>query len=211
MERHGLAPTVQELQLEFGFRSPNAVQTHLLALEKKGVLERRGHRARALRVLGNARATGSGWGRPVPAQQTNIRDVMAHFARTVELRAEMGVDVFFNAKHVVSDEFDGEIHAHSWRLQAVGLVGNADGDAPPSVGSIQRAVQEVVGQVEGVVMNKLEPFLTVEPTLERVATWLSGEVATKVSSLGVPLRSVTVWDEPTRYVTTSPQRGTNEN
>ena len=50
----GYPPTVQEIQRQFGFKSPNAVQTHLLALIKKGYVRRRRREARGLRLVGEA-------------------------------------------------------------------------------------------------------------------------------------------------------------
>ena len=53
LEHDGSSPSVQEIQAEFGFRSPNAAQAHLKALIKKGAIERRGlgRRARNLRLV----------------------------------------------------------------------------------------------------------------------------------------------------------------
>jgi len=79
----------------------------------------------------------------------------------------MGVDVFFNARHVVAEEFDGEAHAHSWRLPAVVLVQSPNGDANLPLAEVRQVVQGVAGEVEGTVLNTLEPFLNLEPTLER--------------------------------------------
>ncbi len=50
----GYPPTVQEIQRQFGFKSPNAVQTHLLALIKKGHIRRRRRKARGLRLVREA-------------------------------------------------------------------------------------------------------------------------------------------------------------
>jgi|AP95_1055475.scaffolds.fasta_scaffold12219_1 CheY-like chemotaxis protein len=53
-----LAPTVQEIQQEFGFASPNAVQTHLTALEKKGFIRRLERQTRGLRLTNAGRNIG---------------------------------------------------------------------------------------------------------------------------------------------------------
>jgi repressor LexA len=44
------SPTVREIAAAFGFRSPNGVTCHLVALERKGYLKRR-HTARGIEVL----------------------------------------------------------------------------------------------------------------------------------------------------------------
>lgn len=48
--QHGAAPTRKEIADEFGYSSPNAAQTHVLALERKGLLTRTGGNARAIRL-----------------------------------------------------------------------------------------------------------------------------------------------------------------
>lgn len=53
--RHGVPPTVREIQSHFGFASPNAAASHLRALEKKKLLRRAPGAARALRVTGDER------------------------------------------------------------------------------------------------------------------------------------------------------------
>lgn len=51
--RHGLPPTVREIQHHFGFASPNAAASHLRALGKKGLIRRSPGAARALTVTGD--------------------------------------------------------------------------------------------------------------------------------------------------------------
>ena len=44
------SPTVREIASEFGFKSPNGVECHLAALERKGYIKRHGT-ARGIEVL----------------------------------------------------------------------------------------------------------------------------------------------------------------
>ena len=46
-DRHGVFPSLREIQAHFGFASPFAVTRHLQALERKGVLQRQRGKARA--------------------------------------------------------------------------------------------------------------------------------------------------------------------
>lgn len=46
--RTGVTPSTREIQVHFGFSSQTAVMNHLKALEKKGVIQRRAGKARAL-------------------------------------------------------------------------------------------------------------------------------------------------------------------
>ncbi len=44
-------PTVREIQANFGFKSPNAVDNHLKALERKGRIQRAPRESRNIEVL----------------------------------------------------------------------------------------------------------------------------------------------------------------
>jgi len=50
-DRQGFCPSREEIRRHFGFRSPNAVASHLRALAKKGCVQWRPNRARAIRIL----------------------------------------------------------------------------------------------------------------------------------------------------------------
>ncbi len=51
IESRGYGPTVREIGLAFGIKSPNGVMCHLKALEKKGLIKREGFSARAIQLL----------------------------------------------------------------------------------------------------------------------------------------------------------------
>jgi repressor LexA len=50
-EKFGYPPSIPEIQRKFSFKSPNAVQDHLKALERKGYIARRAHKARGIEIL----------------------------------------------------------------------------------------------------------------------------------------------------------------
>ena len=54
LESKGFPPTIREIADYMGIRSPNGVNDHLNALEKKGYLERTGQKSRGLRVIKEA-------------------------------------------------------------------------------------------------------------------------------------------------------------
>jgi SOS-response transcriptional repressor LexA len=56
--RHDRSPTVREIGLHHGIRSPNGVVCHLDALEKKGLIERESMIARSIRPLTERLASG---------------------------------------------------------------------------------------------------------------------------------------------------------
>lgn len=58
-EKFGYPPSIPEIQEKFSFRSPNAVQDHLEALERKGYISRRAHKARGIEVLAHSSSNGN--------------------------------------------------------------------------------------------------------------------------------------------------------
>jgi len=51
IENRGYGPTVREIGEAFGIKSPNGVMCHLKALEKKGLIKREEHSARAIQIM----------------------------------------------------------------------------------------------------------------------------------------------------------------
>jgi repressor LexA len=49
--KHGVVPSTREIQAQFGFASQTAAMNHLRALERKGVIQRRPGKARAVAVV----------------------------------------------------------------------------------------------------------------------------------------------------------------
>lgn len=48
---YGFPPSVSEIQENFSFKSPNAVQGHLYALERKGYIFRHPRKSRGIEIL----------------------------------------------------------------------------------------------------------------------------------------------------------------
>lgn len=80
IEGRGYGPTVREIGLEFDIKSPNGVMCHLKALEKKGLITRETHAARAI-TLADHRPPAQGLpfmglvaaGSPIQTSDTNER------------------------------------------------------------------------------------------------------------------------------------------
>lgn len=50
VERYGYGPTYREVQAALGYRSPNAVRVHVLALQRRGLVVSEGRLCRSLRL-----------------------------------------------------------------------------------------------------------------------------------------------------------------
>ena len=55
IEKSGFPPTISEIQEEFSFKSPNAVQEHVKALARKGCVRRNPNKWRGLEVVGTSK------------------------------------------------------------------------------------------------------------------------------------------------------------
>jgi len=55
IEKSGFPPTVLEIQKEFSFKSPNAVQEHVKAIARKGYIRRNPNKWRGLELVGVAK------------------------------------------------------------------------------------------------------------------------------------------------------------
>jgi repressor LexA len=80
IEMRGYGPTVREIGEGFGIKSPNGVMCHLKALEKKGLIVREEHSARAIQLVDHRPTTGGlpllgtvAAGAPVPAIASDDR------------------------------------------------------------------------------------------------------------------------------------------
>lgn len=51
IDHYGFPPSVLEIQYKFSFKSPNAVQGHLSALERKGYIFRHPRKSRGIKIL----------------------------------------------------------------------------------------------------------------------------------------------------------------
>jgi repressor LexA len=80
IELRGYGPTVREIGEGFGIKSPNGVMCHLKALEKKGLIIREEHAARAIQLVDHRPAWGGlpllglvAAGAPLPAIASDER------------------------------------------------------------------------------------------------------------------------------------------
>ena len=83
----GYPPTIPEIQKEFGIRSPNGVNNHLKALNRKGYLKRDSSRARALSI--------TGWQEGIP--------IVGNVAAGAPILAEENREGYFNLRDMYSD------------------------------------------------------------------------------------------------------------
>ena len=77
LEQHGYPPTLREICSEFGMRSTRAASDHLLALERKGYINRTRDRSRGIELKG-PRPTALGQSIPVVGRIAAGEPLLAH-------------------------------------------------------------------------------------------------------------------------------------
>lgn len=96
----GYGPTVREIGLQFGIRSPNGVMCHLKALEKKGLISRESHMSRAIQLCNP----------PQPKSSLPLAGVIAAGQPLLALQQEERIDFsgLFNSEDHVCLRVKGE-------------------------------------------------------------------------------------------------------
>ena len=216
----GQSPTIKETMQAFGFTSPNAVQTHVRALIKKGALERKPRAARGLRLAGELpqSSTSSSSGGAASLEKAggpqNQAESFAQNGASLEASVAGGTvaaevvaaEVVFSAKHRTRAEFYGELHAHLWRLQIQVSAPQDGSSSSPCPDKLQQFLLGAVQDLHGTVLNDLDYFLGLEPTVEQVATWINRRVKGRLASEVGSLQRMTLWEQPSVSVTIEARR-----
>jgi 6-pyruvoyltetrahydropterin/6-carboxytetrahydropterin synthase len=177
-----------------------------LALALMTIPSFRGHSIRVLNkqvtVTLRVTATDAALSRPESAAPAPAvaRDEIGMAVETAAY--QLGVDVFFNARHfVTSGDNPGPMHQHSWRVQ-VNVTGNYLNENGMLIGfaEAKQAAQAEATRLNGVILNEIEAFSQMQPTTENVARVLYREIKISLGSLPIRLASVCVWESPTSHI-----------
>ncbi len=160
-QQHGSAPTYQEIADRFGFRSLNAVTSHVRLLRQKGVLALKEGRSRSLRVI-----------RPLQRWRSRIADIPmfgsipAGFAQNREQEAEGCVSV-----DIESIGFKPTRNTFALRVTGDSMIGKhvCDGDIvvlehgpEPRHGDIVAALIDGESTLKTFIRKNGKPYLKAE-------------------------------------------------
>jgi repressor LexA len=160
-QARGIMPTAQEIAAQFGFRSPNAVTSHLRLLRKKGIIASEPGKARSLRIIN-----------PLQKLRSPVRDIPlygsipAGFAERREQDAEGCVSVDINSIGYKSTK-----NAFALRVTGESMIGRhiMDGDIvilehgpDPRNGDIVAALIDGDCTLKTYVVKAGKPFLKAE-------------------------------------------------
>ncbi len=114
---------------------------------------------------------------------------MATYTLRVQARFEA-------AHHLTSYKGAPEVvHGHSWRVEAVLVTGELDGEGMAfDFVEVRGALLELAAALDHRDINGVPPFDRVSPTTERIAEWFFGRLSQRLPT--APLAEVTVWEGP---------------
>lgn len=103
---------------------------------------------------------------------------------------------FEAAHHLTSYKGAPEVaHGHSWRVEAVLVTGELDGEGMAfDFVEVRGALLELAGRLDHRDINGVPPFDRLSPTTERIAQWFFERLSQRLPA--APLAEVTVWEGP---------------
>jgi 6-pyruvoyl-tetrahydropterin synthase len=129
----------------------------------------------------------------VPLQGTN--------GTSTSSSLQVGTEAFFNARHyVLVDGQPGPVEMRSWRVEA-SLAGDQfdDNGALAGFDAVQLTVKQLLAGYNNKLLNNIQPFDHLSPTLENVARILYHQVKASIADQPLRLNSLKVWATPTQY------------
>ncbi len=117
-----------------------------------------------------------------------------------ELLYEITVEVSFSASHQLRDD-KGKVeplHGHNFRVQA--SVASLELDELGLVVdflALEAMLKEVISPFDHRHLNDLPPFDELNPSTEHMARFFYDKLQDKLTSLGLGVRFVRVWEAPT--------------
>ena len=139
---------------------------------------------------------------PVPLRSLASMAPTMQAGLSVGLHYELAVDSFFGASHSMRPE--GEVHTHSFRLQAT-FIADAVDDQGMMVGfrEVNQMLEFEAKRYSNRYLNDLEPFTIIQPTGENIAAVIYRNLHVGIAEtmpFGPRLVAVTLWENPTSYV-----------
>jgi 6-pyruvoyltetrahydropterin/6-carboxytetrahydropterin synthase len=120
---------------------------------------------------------------------------------------EITVIVDFEAAHRIVD-YPGKcnrLHGHNWSVE-VTVAGKRLNELGMLIDfrELKNEVNQVIGRLDHIYLNELEPFCTQNPTAENIARYIFSELKLKPAFQGeIFIRAVKVWESPKSAVTYS--------
>ena len=122
------------------------------------------------------------------------------------------VEARFESAHYLR-EYRGisePLHGHSYKVEAelAAAGGGVDGDAiAVDFVSATRKLQDLARRLDYTCINDVDPFTSLNPSAENIASWFAHELQQAVKSENAVVVGITVWEGPVNSVTYRPPVG----
>jgi 6-pyruvoyltetrahydropterin/6-carboxytetrahydropterin synthase len=87
------------------------------------------------------------------------------------------------------------MHGHNWRIEVV-LAGDRLDEAGVLMdfGRIKARLREIVGRLDHQYLNELPMFAGRQPSSERIAAWIAGELQPALTAPALQIARVSAWE-----------------
>jgi|UniRef100_UPI003FEE6CAF 6-pyruvoyl tetrahydropterin synthase-related domain len=114
----------------------------------------------------------------------------------VKLYREYKFKFYLNASHyIIINGKQGQTHPHTWEFMVCIMKNN---DKFVQFNEFERAIESYFEKYQNRVMNEMEPFDVIVPTLENMADYFVGEIRDIVRKIGGELIMMESSETPTR-------------
>ena len=114
----------------------------------------------------------------------------------LKLYREYRLKFYLNARHyIIIGGERGETHPHTWEYALTIKFGQ---DEFVQFTTFERGIENYLAKYQNQVVNEIEPFDTILPTLENMADYLAKDMFTIIEQVGGRLTRVEVSETPTR-------------
>lgn len=114
----------------------------------------------------------------------------------IRLYREYRLKFYLNARHyIIINGEKGEVHPHTWEFALRIKFGN---EGFVQFGTFEKGVENYLAKFQNQVMNELQPFDTIMPTLENIADYFSGQFYDIIKNIGGKLVMIEASETPTR-------------
>lgn len=120
------------------------------------------------------------------------------------------VEARFEAAHFLRNYrgISEPLHGHSYLVEAelAGAVAPLDQDAiAVDFVVARRELKRLARQLDYGCINDVEPFTTINPSAENIASWFHRELSGALASEKAVVRAITIWEGPVNAVTYRPE------
>ncbi len=103
---------------------------------------------------------------------------------------------YLNMNHFITiNGKQGQTHPHTWEFVVTMVV---DGEGFVEFGTFEALIEEYLEKYQNKILNTMEPFDTVVPTIENVTDYFDGELKALLQGHGGELVSIEGSETPTR-------------